>query len=282
MPCYFPWYKDTIPLPCGKCPYCLQRRANNWIFRCMQENRVADYSYFVTLTYEQPPLTKTNQMTVDKTDVQKFFKRLRKYDHESFKPIKYYLCAEYGDTYERPHYHAIIFNAKAQHIQSAWQGYRPVDDFNRSLGNVKLDIVNEKTIAYTAKYMNKGKLIPKHKNDDRTPEFQLFSKKLGINFITNAVRTFYSSDPTRNSVSVDGFKKALPRYFADKLIVCPVFRLAKRLYIQDKADILLAEQREEFRQNPTYHQTFEAFREEKKRNAVQQFRDKLKKRNKFR
>lgn len=247
----------------------------------MQESKVSDFAHFVTFTYEQPPLDENGMMTVDKVDPKKFFKRLRKLDHETEKPIKYYLCAEYGDTYERPHYHAIIFNAKAEHIQTAWEKYRP-DNNDRTLGITHFDSVNEKTIAYTAKYMNKGKLIPKFKDDKRTPEFQLFSKKLGINFITDAVRTFYSSDPTRNSVSVDGFKKALPRYFADKLIVCPVFRLAKRLFIQDKADLLLTEQREEFYKKPTYHQTFEAWREEKKRNAVQQFRDKLKKRKNYR
>ena len=81
MPCYFPFKKkgEEIPLPCGKCPYCLNRRANNWIFRLQQELKRADSALFVTLTYDNPPLSYSYvRPTVYKPDVQKFFKRLRK------------------------------------------------------------------------------------------------------------------------------------------------------------------------------------------------------------
>lgn len=283
MPCYFPFYKDTIPLPCGKCPYCLNRRANNWIFRCMQESKVSDSAIWVTLTYEAPPLDENNMMSLNKNDCQKFFKRLRKIKRlHSDRPIKYYLCGEYGDTYERPHYHAIIFNSTEEDIRSAWETFSsPEDEDSRTLGKCYFDKVNENTIAYTVKYMNKGKLIPKFKTDKRLPEFQLFSKQLGINFVTNATRTFYNSDPRRNNVTVNGHNKALPRYFANKLIVCPVFRLAKRLYIQDKADLQTSKHRKEFEENPTYHQTFESFILSKKNHALKIFREKLANRKKF-
>lgn len=39
--------------------------------------------------------------------MQKFIKRLRK--HLGDKKIKYYLCGEYGDKKNRPHYHVILF-----------------------------------------------------------------------------------------------------------------------------------------------------------------------------
>ena len=81
MPCYFPFKKkgEDTPLPCGKCPYCLNRRANNWIFRLQQELKRADSALFVTLTYDNPPLSHGFvRPTVYKPDVQKFFKRLRK------------------------------------------------------------------------------------------------------------------------------------------------------------------------------------------------------------
>jgi len=283
MPCYFPFIKDGMPLPCGKCPYCIQRRANNWIFRCMQETKVSDSATWVTLTYKYPPLDDNNMMTLDRTDLQKFFKRLRKHKRDfSKQKIKYYACGEYGDQFERPHYHAVIFNSCPEHISKSWCDFwSPLDEQGRVLGIATFDVVNERTVAYTAKYMNKGKLIPKFKGDLRIPEFQLFSIGLGINFINDATRTFYNSDPTRNAVTVDGFKKALPRYFYNKLVLCPVFKLAKRLHAQTEATQKLAGQLVEWEQNKTYHQTFEAYRYTQKTAAVAAFREKIAKRKNF-
>jgi len=283
MACYFPFIKDSMPLPCGKCPYCLQRRANGWIFRCMQETRVSDSAIWCTLTYDIPPLDDNNMMTLRKDDVQKFFKRLRRIPRDfSKQKIKYYACGEYGDRYERPHYHAVIFNSSPTDIEKAWKDFwSPYDSEGVVLGICTFDDVNERTIAYTAKYMNKGKLIPKFKGDLRLPEFQLFSIGLGINFINDATRTFYNSDPTRNAVTVQGFKKALPRYFYNKLVICPVFKLAKRYYAQTKAAEKLAGQMAEWEQNKTYHQTFESYRYSQKAHSLAVFRENLAKRKNF-
>lgn len=249
----------------------------------MQETRVSDSAIWCTLTYEIPPLDENNMMTLRKDDVQRFFKRLRKIKRDfSSQKIKYYLCGEYGDLYERPHYHAVIFNSTADHISKAWCDFwSPYDPEGVVLGIATFDIVNEQTIAYTAKYMNKGKLIPKFKGDLRLPEFQLFSIGLGINFINDATRSFYNSDPTRNAVTVQGFKKALPRYFYNKLVVCPVFRLAKRLHAEAQALETHAKQLSEWEQNKTYHQTFESYRYSQKVHALTVFREKLAERKKF-
>lgn len=249
----------------------------------MQEVKVADTAIWVTLTYENPPLDDNGLMTLRKSDVQKFFKRLRKVSRDySSQRIKYYLCGEYGSQTERPHYHAVIFNSDRLAIFKCWSEFSDMyDEQGVKLGFSTFDVVNERTVAYTAKYMNKGKLIPKWKGDLRLPEFQLFSKGLGINFISDATRSFYNSDPTRNFVYVDGFRKALPKYFADKLIICPVYRLARSLFAQAQADRELERQRAEWQASPTYHQTFESFRASKKKHALQQFRDRLKNRNKM-
>lgn len=249
----------------------------------MQEARVSDTAIWCTLTYENPPLDDNLMMTLDRSDPQKFFKRLRKIPRDfSDKPIKYYLCGEYGDQFERPHYHAVIFNSTQLHIEQSWNNFwNPYDEQGRVLGISTFDVVNERTIAYTAKYMNKGKLIPKWKGDLRQPEFQLFSKKLGINFITDATKSFFNADPTRNFITVDGYKKALPRYFYNKLVVCPVFRLAKQLHAQSLASATLAKQISEWEKNKTYHQTFESYRYTQKKAAQDAFKEKLAKRKKF-
>lgn len=65
-----------------------------------------DENYFVTFTYEQNPRTLKHE------DVQKFFKRLRK--NQSF---RYFVCGEYGDRNDRPHYHAIMFGLHLQDLK---------------------------------------------------------------------------------------------------------------------------------------------------------------------
>jgi len=249
----------------------------------MQEVRYADSATWVTLTYETPPLTDTNQMTLRKPDVQNFFKRLRKIRRSFSKlKIKYYLCGEYGDTYYRPHYHAVIFNSCEDHINKAWSSFTSMGDPEGvRLGTCYFDEVNETTVAYTAKYMNKMKKIPLYFEDLRLPEFQLFSKGLGIGYLTDAVKTYYNACPTRNDVMVNGYRKSLPRYFMDKLVICPVFKKAKQLYAQDKAEALFLEQQAEWNENKTYGQTFEQFRYQRRKVHNQFFLDKITKRDKF-
>ena len=74
--------KDTITgvqVPCGKCPQCRSNRASAWSFRLMQEDKRSLSSLFVTLTYntDHVPILKSGYMSLNKGDLQKFFKRLR-------------------------------------------------------------------------------------------------------------------------------------------------------------------------------------------------------------
>lgn len=139
----------------------------------MQEEKVSSSSLFVTLTYEQPPLTENGFMTLQKTDVQDFMKRLRKI---SPRKLKYYYCGEYGSENKRPHYHMILFNARSEDVIKAWT----LD--GKSLGHVHIGTVQEASVGYTLKYMSKPSVVPLHQRDDRLPEFANMSKGLGINF----------------------------------------------------------------------------------------------------
>lgn len=160
---------QQIDVPCNKCPNCTARRISGWSFRLMQQYKIADTAVFLTMTYDTKhvPLSPKGYMTLEKTHPQLFFKRLRKSQCGNSKsPIKYYLCGEYGGQTNRPHYHAIIFNAKLELLQDAWQ-----------LGQLHYGMnVNEAAIGYTLKYMAKPSRIPMHANDDRQPEFSLMSK----------------------------------------------------------------------------------------------------------
>lgn len=161
--------QTEVTVPCGKCPNCTARRVSAWSFRLMQQNKIAHSAMFLTLTYSTKtvPITNNGFMSLDKTHIQLFMKRLRKAQCGSKKsPIKYYICGEYGGRTNRPHYHAIMFNAKVELIQDAWQ-----------YGSVHYGMdVNEASVGYTLKYMSKPTRIPMHRNDDRLPEFSLMSK----------------------------------------------------------------------------------------------------------
>lgn len=227
--CMFPYHVENkvfhsqaeryVPVPCGKCPDCLKRRSSIWGFRLKKEEERSDSALFVTLTYDSlfVPLTKNNMMTLDKTDVQKFFKRLRKlkWQHSpNGKSIKYYCAGEYGSTTKRPHYHLIIFNSSEIDILKAW--IHP--EKNIPLGHVDIGTVTGASIGYTIKYINKGTWKPLHHNDHRQPEFALMSKKMGENYLTKATINYHRSDLSKAYLTLeDGIKMAIPRYYKNRL-----------------------------------------------------------------
>lgn len=218
-----------IPVPCGKCPACISKRSNGWIFRLMEEDKVSDNATFCTFTYENKYFTKSSgrltpkgYMSLVKYDFQNFMKSLRnsfryrarnpktgkmRYCYDKVPKIKYYMCGEYGSETYRPHYHAIIFGVDRSIIARHW-----------TFGVVHLDDVNGNTVAYTTKYMNKGKVIPVHAGDDRLPEFQCASLSLGRSYVTPETIKYHNDDLSRMYLtSAGGVKVPMPRYYRDKL-----------------------------------------------------------------
>jgi hypothetical protein len=200
-----------IPVPCGKCPACLKRRANGWAFRLKEHHKITTSAYFLTLTYdnEHVPISVKNFLTLNKKHFQDFLKRLRK--HHTLQNIDtkicYYAVGEYGTNTYRPHYHAIIYNINPDLLQKAW-----------TLGQIHVGEVNGATISYVCKYLHKGKTIPMHQNDDRVPEFSLMSKKLGLNYLTPQMLKYHRDDISRNYVTLEGgVKSAMPRYYREKI-----------------------------------------------------------------
>jgi hypothetical protein len=173
----------------------------------LKEAEVSSSALFVTLTYapENCPLTKNKYMTLIKKDIQDFMKRLRKHHKEK---LVYYAAGEYGTDTNRPHYHIILFNADMDTVNKAWK-----------LGHIHFGSVTEASVGYCLKYISKTKDVIKHARDDREPEFQLMSKGIGKNYLTNAMRKWHKRDLTnRYYIPLkDGKKIAMPRYYKDKL-----------------------------------------------------------------
>ena len=203
---------EKIPVPCGKCPNCVARKTSGWSFRLLKQEEISESALFVTLTYntEHVPITKNGYMTLDKSDVQKFFKRLRKLSKVK---LKYYAAGEYGSQTNRPHYHIILFNATKRNVERAWRLE------NKEIGTIYIGNVSGASVGYTLKYISKKGKIPLHRNDDRKPEFSLMSKGLGKNYLTEQMVNWHK-DILLERMYVpmhDNKKIAMPRYYKNKI-----------------------------------------------------------------
>jgi len=93
---------QAMELPCRNCISCRLDRSRIWAVRCMHEAQMHKENCFITLTYNQDHY----QPGLLYRHFQLFMKRLRKH---AKKPIRFYMCGEYGDQNGRPHFHACLF-----------------------------------------------------------------------------------------------------------------------------------------------------------------------------
>lgn len=209
--CFNPMHlekNDYSPTPCGRCYECKKRIVHAWGFRLMQEEKKSISANFITLTYATTnvPITKGGRLTLWKRDVQLFFKRLRKAHPPGTKQpsIKYFAVGEYGGRTARPHYHVILFNARIEKIQNAWQ-----------LGNVHYGTVDYASVYYTLKYVMKN---PRKRKDSRQREFRLMSKGLGKSYVDKFGNYHRKAIKERMYLNLlDGKKIGMPRYYKDKI-----------------------------------------------------------------
>jgi hypothetical protein len=196
---------------------CRIARTASWKLRLLHELDSWTDSMFLTLTYndENMPLG----ATLVKSDLQKFFKRVRKSLGDD--KIKYFACGEYGDETFRPHYHAIIFgywpkDAYGWRMQKAIAYFRS-DSLEKlwPFGNSEFGFVNGKSCAYVAGYIEKkiyGNLADEVYGD-RQPPFQVQSRGLGLDFALQHKEQFEYQLTT----TIDGHKVCLPKYYIEKL-----------------------------------------------------------------
>lgn len=192
-------------IPCGQCTGCRLDYSREWATRIMCETKTTNNNWFITLTYadEYLPIHKEpddngvirGNFSLDKTDCQKFLKRLRRHwdYHYHQNNIRFYLCGEYGGKTQRPHYHCIIFNlpldeTKLKHYRYNHDGSELwiYDELTEiwGKGHVVIGKVTFNSAAYVARYM-----LKKIKGPDaakiyhiraQLPEFTLMSRKPGI------------------------------------------------------------------------------------------------------
>lgn len=251
MTCYYPLtaYRDsdntikfreprncleTLTLPCGQCVGCRLERSRQWAIRCAHEASLYQKNSFITLTYNDSNLPIDKSLNYE--DFQKFMKRLRfsqsghQPNADGSRPIRFYMCGEYGENFGRPHYHACIFNYDfpdkklwkvtpsksrlytSEILSELWPfGYSSIGD------------VNFQSAAYVARYIMKkinGRAAETHYEHvdpdtgevfNRKPEFNKMSLKPGIGkgWFDKFNSDVYPSD----EVIMNGKKMKPPKYY---------------------------------------------------------------------
>lgn len=222
-----------ITLPCGNCLACRLNRSSEWVARNLAELRYHDRSAFITLTVspekESEVFPRVNGMlSLDYTPFQLFLKRLR----NAVGDVRFFMCGEYGENFERPHFHAIIYgydfpDKKPWNVHGDYVIYRS-EQLEKlwEYGFSTVGTVTEDSIQYVSSYVCKkmnGKNAEKH-YQGRMPEFVHMSLKPGIGarfFTEFCGKDFYKIDKKARKLIDDTFSISSrtikpPRYY-DKL-----------------------------------------------------------------
>ena len=220
MPCYHPlqaWRTDAgdvilgkarhdgkiLQLPCGNCIGCRQTRAQAWALRCQLELQDHNAAVFATLTYDQEHIP----LTLSKPHITAYLKRLRKLIPQK---LRFFASGEYGETTQRPHYHAILYGVsqlQAPQLEKAW-----------TKGHVRIDQATPANIAYTAGYCSKKIGYRRHTHQridpltgqlyEWQPPFIQMSRNPGIG---HKAKQYLNS--WRLYAIKDGHKMPVPPYF---------------------------------------------------------------------
>lgn len=218
--------------PCGQCLFCRINQRREWVARLLLEASCHSSNQFVTLTYEEGQLptqiipgratirsvaahlaVASQPGTLSKSDLQRFFKRLR-----GVSGFRYYAVGEYGEQLGRPHYHALLFGADftEEELRDSWKH-----------GHVHIGEVEVASITYCVEYLIKYR----SKRDElldlrREPEFGVMSRNPGIGqFALGEIRqAILSSPPLRNGTllipdtfRLGGKEHPMPRFLRRQL-----------------------------------------------------------------
>ncbi|QCQ85098.1 replication initiator protein [Blackfly microvirus SF02] len=229
---------DSIEIPCGRCIGCKLQRSLDWATRISHEASLnGDNNCFVTLTYSPENLPQNGTLVL--AHHQQFLKRLKsavryKYGKLAAKKIRFFMCGEYGDELQRPHYHYCLLGwdfpdkvhyksngrgdrlYKSQMLQDVWP-----------YGFANTAAVTFESAAYVARYCTKklnGPLAETHYSRidvetgeiiSKKPEFTAMSLKPGIG---EGWLQKFSTDVTNGDYVVTraGAKMRPPRYYDKK------------------------------------------------------------------
>lgn len=240
--------------PCRKCIPCLLRRQKAWVSRLVEELSNHDFSYFVTLTYddEHLPIDENGEPCFNKRHFTKLNADLRKrfqlgklknpvYDELLGSPeyldlpkglrFKYYLTTEYGPTTFRPHAHGVWYGLPGSlHI---------VEILFRTLwpyGFVSVFPATEGAAGYISKYLVSDGVGKDSYHGNGMPVFSLMSKSLGLSYVER-MGDWHRSDPKRQYVQRFGSRGTMDRYLKHKIFTDEVLDPISEKLIQEHNEL---------------------------------------------
>ena len=224
---------DHLWLPCGQCIGCRLERSMMWAVRSIHEQQTQSEqgkdSCMITLTYSQENIPHHGSLCYP--HVQKFLKRLRK--EIAPNKIKFLCGGEYGDKFDRPHYHLLIFGYgfpdrelfsrtssgdlfRSEQLERLWP-----------FGFSTLNAITTESAAYVARYCMKkvnGDQADEHylRVDERTgelftvePEFMHCSNGIAKEWYRKYSGDCYPSDflMVRKKLTNGLIRVPVPRYY---------------------------------------------------------------------
>lgn len=223
-----------LQLPCRHCVGCRLDHAKEWANRIVLEQSYHTHSVFLTLTYDDEHLPTsfgsdpaTGEIvsvhaTLVKSDLQKFFKRLR---FTTKQKLSYYCAGEYGSQTYRPHYHCIIFGLQLDDLKPIRKNFDGQQYYvSKTIEKIwpfgihVIGDVTKESAAYVARYTIKkathGFTKEYYELAGIEPEFQTISSKpaIGRRYYEDNIEKFKYSTFSVSTPS-GGIKMTMPEYF---------------------------------------------------------------------
>ncbi len=189
----------------------------------MHESVLHRATWFMTLTYAPENLPVHGSLSL--RDVTLFLKRLRKKTSE----LRYFMCGEYGERTDRPHYHAVLFGPSFPDREVATERNGVAVFTSRQLdetwghGLTEFTRLNYQAAAYVAGYVRKKirqKDYPEAYNrvDPVTgeivrikQEYATMSRRPAIG--RRWIERYWTDVYPRDFVVIDGIERKPPRYY---------------------------------------------------------------------
>lgn len=172
MVCKKPFFGKGFPTGCGQCMYCRFNLRRKKTTRILLESQSHEFNCFATMTYddEHLPRLADGRPTLSIRDHQLFLKSLRRRLPPA--SLRYYIVGEYGETFNRPHYHAALFGIGRDSealVSAAWgKGYVHIGDLEKE------------SAQYIAGYVTKKMtMVDDPRLEGRFPEYARMSNRGG-------------------------------------------------------------------------------------------------------
>jgi len=226
----------SFQLPCSKCIECRLEYARQWAVRSVHEAMMHESNSFITLTYSDehlPPKLEYKHFQQFQWSLRdKIFKdtynqskstlsytqfRKEHKDELEKRRISIFVTGEYGDTYKRPHWHALIFNWRPQDVTYKYTSDRGDRVFSSTTldnlwgkGITEIGDITFHSAGYCARYAAK-KLVHGHDGHQYEP----ISKKSQRNAIGKRWLEKYHDDIFNYGKVIlpDGTQSTIPRYY---------------------------------------------------------------------